>query len=1494
MVEARIDKLLAFISKKGYKSHNNQFLKESAIFLTELLDVNYVIIDKYSVNEPTVAKIECFYSKKEQKFLPKNTYNLADTPCENVINKSVCSYPSNTQNLFPKDILLKQLNIESYIGIPLWNSNKQPIGLIAIMNDKPIVDVKTVENIAQIIAIKIEKILAKIIFNDQINIKNENIEASQKNFEKLFNLTFEGILIHDNGIAIDVNLSFAKMFGYTKEELIGKNVIDLLFDKKFHSKIYTKNKNSYTLPYEIEGIRKDNTTFFIEIESKTIDTNVSGHTRLAAIRDVSKRKLAENRLQEAQQIANVGSFIYDITKETWESTPVLDSILGIDKNFKKDLESIAKFIYSEDLTTILTDINDLVEQKLNFYNKEYRILRQDNKKIGWINTLGKLEFDIQGNPTKIFGTVQDITTAKNNQEELQKAKEKAEESENSLFEAQKIAGLGSYTFDINSGYWSSSVILNNIFGIDVNYTKNLDGWLQLIHPEDRADMDLYLKDEILAKRLFFDKQYRIVRNNDKEIRWVHGFGKLNCDTKGNPLQLIGTIQDITATIKTQNELQKAKEKAEESELLFKSLIKQAGDAMYLADFEGNIIEVNNKAVENSGYSRKELLNMNAKELEAEFNELDGKKSVWSKLTKSHQITIETLHKRKDGSIFPVEINIATLKIGTKKLLLGFARDISVRKKASSEIKLLSTAVNQSANSIVITDVQGKIEFTNPKFSEVTGFSAKEVLGKNTNILKSGLHDNDFYKHLWETILKGKTWQGQFQNKSKNGTLIWEQTTITPIKNDLGIITNFLGIKEDITEQKKSEIDLKAAYAKIKEKEDYLKRILETANEGFWIIDNKGFTVDVNIKLCSILGYKKEEIKNKSIFDFVDEKNSEIFTEQIKLREQGLSTTYEIELIKKNGKKAICLFNTSPIYDSENNKKGSFALVTNITKLKLASNKLKLRNKELSKLSIELYDSNKLLKESSNRFLSIFEQTPISIIEEDFSDVIELINQKKSETDNFENYLDKNLTFVKECTSKIKILNANSTCLNLFKVDNLIELVKHLRKTNNKNSYEALKKEFLAIANGETEFKTETEFINTQGEKIFAFIKLVILNTSGKAIATIVDITNIKNTENELRIAKEKAEESNRLKTEFLNNMSHEIRTPMNGILGFSELLNNAELSPAKRNYFVSIIQNSGKQLLQVIDDILEISRLGTKQVKVLETKVCVNDLLLELFSVFDLKAKENGVPLYIKNQLSDCESTIYTDKTKLQKIISNLLENALKFTNKGYISFGYTLVDDTLEIFVKDTGIGIKEEKQHIIFERFSQEEKDVSRNASGLGLGLSIAKENTELIGGKISVESVKWEGSTFWVKIPYKPVKNPNLENENMCLKSVDERSKYKVLVVEDEEVNYLFIEIVLLDKIQLNCEILHATNGKEAVEICEKYNNIDLVLMDINMPIMNGYDATKKIKEFKPNLPIIAQTAYSTPEDKEKAFKAGCNDFISKPLNKDQLKAIIDSHL
>ncbi len=304
---------------------------------------------------------------------------------------------------------------------------------------------------------------------------------------------------------------------------------------------------------------------------------------------------------------------------------------------------------------------------------------------------------------------------------------------------------------------------------------------------------------------------------------------------------------------------------------------------------------------------------------------------------------------------------------------------------------------------------------------------------------------------------------------------------------------------------------------------------------------------------------------------------------------------------------------------------------------------------------------------------------------------------------------------------------------------------------------------------------------------------------------------LRTTNEELIIAKEKAEESNRLKTMFIQNMSHEIRTPMNGIIGFSNLLSD-DASKSQLNQYIKIIQNSSNQLLRIINDILEISKLGTHHVKMIEEDVNLNDLLLELFSIFDNKAKEKDISLYLKKGLSDQDSILMTDSSKLHKIMSNLLENALKFTNKGYIEFGYTIIKSNVILFVKDTGIGVKKDKQEIIFERFSQEDKDTSFKSGGLGLGLAIAKENVEILGGKISLKSKKNVGSTFSVSIPFKPMNN-NLLIEKSDISDI--QNKTQVLIAEDEEINSLFLETLIENQLGEDYIIQHAKNEKKQLK-------------------------------------------------------------------------------
>ncbi len=429
--------------------------------------------------------------------------------------------------------------------------------------------------------------------------------------------------------------------------------------------------------------------------------------------------------------------------------------------------------------------------------------------------------------------------------------------------------------------------------------------------------------------------------------------------------------------------------------------------------------------------------------------------------------------------------------------------------------------------------------------------------------------------------------------------------------------------------------------------------------------------------------------------------------------------------------------------------------------------------------------------------------------------------------------------------------------------------------------------------------SEREIISKNGVHIPIEMNTTMLK-SNHYLAIVRDMTERKKTEQalleknkELMLAKKRAEESDQLKSEFLANMSHEIRTPMNGILGFARMLGEDDLDSEQQKLYIDIIDSSSNQLMRIIDDILEISILETKQVKVVNNPLNLNRLFLELFTIYDRQAKMNKTPLYIKSNLDDDMATIMVDGIKLRKVICNLIDNALRYTNEGYVELGYNLKNDMLEFYVKDTGIGIVKEKQQIIFERFSQAEKRLSKEYGGLGLGLSIAKENTELIGGSISVDSEKGKGSTFSFTVPYKPAGKTSNKHQRDFISKKKDAKKYTVLVVEDEEVNYLFLDTIIR-KVDKSIKIIHAKNGEEAVDICKSHRNIDIVFMDIKMPKMNGLEATQIIKEFAPNLKIIAQTAYSTFEDRQNALQAGCDDFIEKPINVELLNKIINSTL
>ena len=429
------------------------------------------------------------------------------------------------------------------------------------------------------------------------------------------------------------------------------------------------------------------------------------------------------------------------------------------------------------------------------------------------------------------------------------------------------------------------------------------------------------------------------------------------------------------------------------------------------------------------------------------------------------------------------------------------------------------------------------------------------------------------------------------------------------------------------------------------------------------------------------------------------------------------------------------------------------------------------------------------------------------------------------------------------------------------------------------------------------YELELQTVRKDGSNGWMWVRgEAVLDSIGNVIGlwgAAQDISERKNREELLATALEKAKESERLKSAFLANMSHEIRTPMNGILGFTELLKEPNLSTDEQQEFIQTIERSGARMLNTINSIIDISKIESGLVKLDIKETNLNEKIEFTYKFFRPEVVSKGLGFFFKNGLTTNDSYIKTDNEKVYGILTNLIKNAIKFTTKGSIEFGYYRKGDYLEFYVKDTGHGISEQQKAIIFDRFRQGSEDLTRNYEGSGLGLSIAKSYVEMMGGKIWLESMEGKGTTFYFTIPYITESKIATEIKSIIPAWNDEiqLNDLKILIVEDDEISYSMLSRAVQ---KISKEVLHAINGIEAVETCRNNPDLDLVLMDIRMPKMNGNDATRVIRQFNKEIVIIAQTAYGFASDCEQALAAGCNDYISKPVKLNVLVDMIKLHL
>lgn len=624
-------------------------------------------------------------------------------------------------------------------------------------------------------------------------------------------------------------------------------------------------------------------------------------------------------------------------------------------------------------------------------------------------------------------------------------------------------------------------------------------------------------------------------------------------------------------------------------------------------------------------------------------------------------------------------------------------------------------------------------------------------------------------------------------------------------------------------------ELYEAKLRTEENEKKFKSLFDNPSVMQWIIDPEThFIVDANTAAISFYGYSKKELLNKKLEQINTLSEQELASIINNISPQR-SAPLIFEHIKANGDTAIVEVHTSPVEIA--GKKYVHSILHDITEKEESAQQLELLSKAVQQTtaSVMITNKNGIIIYANEAFTS---KTGYAHDE--------IMNQKPN------------------------ILNSGYHPPEFFK-----DLWTTIREGENWQGEILNKKK-----NGELYWNncSITSLKNHKGD-ITHFV------------AVQEDITSIKKMQNELLVAKENAEEGDKLKSAFLQNISHEVRTPMNGIIGFAEMLKMPNLEDEKRAYFLDVIVQSSNQLLSIVNNIITISALETQQETLNEKKVDINHLTNNLFALFQEQTKTKEIALSLKNQLPPEEAVVITDETKLHQILSNLLSNAIKFTHEGEIELGCSRKNNQLQFYVKDTGIGIDEELHNFIFERFRQADLSSTRQYGGNGLGLAIAKEFVALMGGEIHLSSKLGRGSTFYVNIPYKPTQQNGIQTHKLA--PVKEAT---VLIAEDEEYNYLYLSELLL---QFNIRALHAHDGQEAIDMCEEHPEIDAVLMDIKMPKMDGQEAARILKNKYPHMPVIAQTAYALESEKE-SFGKVFDGYVTKPIEEEKLERVLATHL
>ena len=1200
---------------------------------------------------------------------------------------------------------------------------------------------------------------------------------------------------------------------------------------------------------------------FLKEERNLLDTFAKNlGNNLERIQKEQELKESRDLLTRTQQLAHIGHWEFDLVNNRLYWSDEVYHIFELSpQKFKATYEAFLDYVHPEDRERVDSTYTRSIKEGSNIYEIEHRIKTEGADEVKYVYEKCFHTKDKKGKVFKSVGFVQDITDRK----KTEKAIRESEQRYRAIFE-----NTGSATVILeNDGIIS---LANHRFaelsGYPIEEIENKKTWMEFAAKEDLG----WMSDQHRIRRETTEKALKTY-----EFRFIDRAGNikdiyLNVDTIQGTNKSVASLLDITPRKTAERELKQFYDN------LFQ-LFKSSPAAMALTRVnDGKFITVNDAYSEIMGYDAREIIGNTVDDLDIYVNKAERKELIQQLKSTGKVNNYDLLVRHKDGSHLNLLVSMEPIHYSGEKSILSTFIDITQRKNVEKELRKseqkFRDIFNHTADAIIIQNLQGYLVEVNDIACERMGYSRSELLKMHQTDIEAPEFKEKINERLHKIEQQGEL---NFESKvqTKDGTEIPVEINSRYIKYEGN--PALLSVVRDISERKKMENvkQLLSHLSQLSLTTQTLKKYLRSLHQELGKImkaDNFYIALYDENTDTYILPYHVDECD-----DFTTEKNISLknsLTDYIRKKGKAQLITADLEEKLKQQKTIEVVGTPSPVWigapivDSSNNK------VIGIIALQDYHDGEAYDEEDVNILNIVAANIGVFIDRIRNieqlKLLSrSIEQNPVILIITDSKGTIEYVNPAFTQITGY---------------SLDEVKGGNPRILQSG----------HHTKEFYKNLWETI----LSGNNWEGELHNRKKSGELYWEQA---IISPILDDNGKItnfVGVKEDITEKKNMVEDLREAKEKAEESDRLKSAFLANMSHEIRTPMNGILGFTDLLQEPELSSNEKDQYINMIQKSGKRMLDTVNDIVEISKIEAGIMSLDPGDIDVNTCIEDLVQFFEPEAQKKDLELKIDRFLPENSSVLRLDQSKFESIVSNLIKNALKYTNQGSIHVGCNIREAYAEFYVQDTGIGVPKNRQKAIFNRFEQADISDTRAFEGSGLGLAISRSYTKMLGGEIWLESEENKGSVFYFSIPLgkhaatRINANQGDEEKNTSNSGMKpSKEKLKILIAEDDEDSFLYLSAIFK---KMSPHIYRAITGKEAVDKYNEHPDTDLILMDIKLPEMDGYEATRKIRKQDRNIPIIAQTAYAMAGDSKKAVDAGCNDYITKPIKKKELLEKIDN--